>query len=285
MEPLTAGNSRVKEARKLSRRSVRTERRLFLADGPKAVEGALGRPDCVVEVFATPAASTTYAALLADARLVTLVDERALAALSDAVTPAGVVALCRHLDVPLSSVVEDVASSVVGASLATPPRHLRRRPRPRQRRHRDPHRRCRRSRRGDPGRPVGRPAQPEDDPRQRGQRLPPADRARARPRRCGRRRPGGRLHGAGRRRCRRARPVRRQTCPVPPPGSSATRRGGCPRTWLRWPITGSPSRSTAAPRASTSRRPRRCACSPAPAPTTSREERGAEQPRPVSPRG
>ena len=43
MEPLTAGNSRVKEARKLSRRSVRTERRLFLADGPKAVEGALGR--------------------------------------------------------------------------------------------------------------------------------------------------------------------------------------------------------------------------------------------------
>lgn len=103
MEPLTAGNSRVKEARKLSRRSVRTERRLFLADGPKAVEGALGRPDCVVEVFATPAASMTYAALLADAALVTLVDERALAALSDAVTPAGVVALCRHLDVPLDT--------------------------------------------------------------------------------------------------------------------------------------------------------------------------------------
>lgn len=103
--PLTTGNSRVKEARKLSRRSVRTERRLFLADGPKAVEGALGRPDCVVEVFATPAAATTYAALLAGAQLVTLVDERALASLSDAVTPAGVVALCRHLDVPLSSAI------------------------------------------------------------------------------------------------------------------------------------------------------------------------------------
>ena len=39
--PLTTGNTRVKEARKLSRRSVRAERRLFLADGPKAVEGAL----------------------------------------------------------------------------------------------------------------------------------------------------------------------------------------------------------------------------------------------------
>lgn len=104
--PLTVGNARVKEARKLSRRSVRTERRLFLADGPKAVEGALSRPDCVVEVFATPAASTAYADVLASARLVTLVDERALASLSDAVSPAGVMALCRHLDVPLTEVLE-----------------------------------------------------------------------------------------------------------------------------------------------------------------------------------
>ena len=103
MESLTVGNSRVKEARKLSRRSVRTERRLFLADGPKAVEGALRLPDCVVEVFATPTASESYADVLASARLVTLVDDRALASLSDAVTPAGVVALCRHLDVPLST--------------------------------------------------------------------------------------------------------------------------------------------------------------------------------------
>src|SRR6478735_5641460 len=52
--PLTVGNGRVKEARKLSRRSVRTERRLCLADGPKAVEGALSVAGCVVEVFATP---------------------------------------------------------------------------------------------------------------------------------------------------------------------------------------------------------------------------------------
>jgi TrmH family RNA methyltransferase len=31
----------------------------------------------------------------------TLVDDRALASLSDSVTPAGIVAVCRHLDVPL----------------------------------------------------------------------------------------------------------------------------------------------------------------------------------------
>jgi len=98
--PLTAGNARVKEARKLSRRSVRTERRLFLADGPKAVEGALGVPGCVQEVFATSIGAEEYAELLADVT-VTLVDDRAMSGLSDSVTPAGVVALCRFLDVPL----------------------------------------------------------------------------------------------------------------------------------------------------------------------------------------
>ncbi|HEX5917764.1 MAG TPA: RNA methyltransferase [Nocardioides sp.] len=102
--PLTAGNTRVKEARKLSRRSVRTERRLFLADGPKAVEGALSVADCVVEVFATPVALEQHGDLLATAP-VTLVDDRALASLSDSVSPAGVVAVCRHLDAPLDHVV------------------------------------------------------------------------------------------------------------------------------------------------------------------------------------
>lgn len=102
--PLTVGNGRVKDARKLSRRSVRTERRLFLADGPKAVEGALSVADCVVEVFATPAAVEHYSDLLGRTE-VTLVDERALASLSDSVTPAGVVAVCRHFDAPLQHVV------------------------------------------------------------------------------------------------------------------------------------------------------------------------------------
>ena len=83
----------------MSRRSVRTERRLFLADGPKAVAVALEVPDRVVEVFATPSAAEQYGDLLAGAD-VTLVEHRALASLSDAVNPAGVVAVCRHLDVP-----------------------------------------------------------------------------------------------------------------------------------------------------------------------------------------
>jgi TrmH family RNA methyltransferase len=98
--PLTAGNTRVKEARKLSRRSVRAERRLFLADGPKAVEGALAR-DCVVELFVTQAAAGQYADLVAQVPDPAYVEERALSSLSDSVAPAGIVAVCRFVDVPV----------------------------------------------------------------------------------------------------------------------------------------------------------------------------------------
>jgi TrmH family RNA methyltransferase len=101
----------VKEARKLSRRSERSARRLFLADGPKAVEGALSVEGCVVEVFATSTATEQYAALAAAAPRWTLVDDAALASLSDSVTPAGVVAVCRFLDQPLSSVVSRLGAS------------------------------------------------------------------------------------------------------------------------------------------------------------------------------
>lgn len=101
MDPLTAGNARVKEARKLSRRSVRTERRMLLVEGWKGIEAA---GDRVVEVFATPAAAADHEDLLA-AYDVTLVDDRALASLTDAVTPQGLVAVCRAIDVPLEQAV------------------------------------------------------------------------------------------------------------------------------------------------------------------------------------
>ncbi len=113
--PLVASNARIKEARKLSRRSARAERRLFLADGPKALEGALGVPDCVVEVFATPQAADEYAALLAPVSI-TLVDDRAMHALSDAVNPAGVVALCRFVDVVPRVAIDEAARLVAIAA-------------------------------------------------------------------------------------------------------------------------------------------------------------------------
>lgn len=117
---LTAGNARVKESRKLSRRSERSERRLFLADGPKAVEGALGVPGCVVEVFATVQATEQYADLAAAAPQWTLVDDRALASLSDSVTPAGVVALCRFIDRPAAHVLDGARLVAICADVRDP---------------------------------------------------------------------------------------------------------------------------------------------------------------------
>jgi len=99
----------VKEARKLSRRSARAERRLFLADGPKAVEGALGA-DLVEEVFATEAALEQYADILGEAA-VTLVEPRAIEMLSDAVTPAGLVAVCSFFDADWSAVASREVTS------------------------------------------------------------------------------------------------------------------------------------------------------------------------------
>jgi len=91
----------VKEARKLSRRSVRTERRLFLVEGWKAIEAA-AEVGCVVEVFATPEAAAEHAPLVAGLE-VSLVEPRVLESLADAVTPQGLVAVCRHIDVSLES--------------------------------------------------------------------------------------------------------------------------------------------------------------------------------------
>ena len=120
MAPLTTANSRVKESRKLSRRSIRSERRLFLADGPKAVEGALAVEGCVVEVFATTAATEQYAALAAVAPTWTLVDDRALASLSDSVNPAGLVAVCRFLARPVEQVLDDTRLVAICADVRDP---------------------------------------------------------------------------------------------------------------------------------------------------------------------
>ena len=83
----------------MSRRSERSERRLFLAEGRNALEAALGA-GAVVEVFAMPHRDYLLPDI-PDGVPLTFVDERALKALSDSVTPPGVVALCRFVDVPL----------------------------------------------------------------------------------------------------------------------------------------------------------------------------------------
>lgn len=108
--PLTARSGRVKAARKLTRRGERAGQRLFLAEGVKALTEAQAIPGGVLEVFATGAASAQYAVVRKAAHDAgvrwSLVDEAAIATLSGAVTPQGIVAVCRFVDVPLTAVLE-----------------------------------------------------------------------------------------------------------------------------------------------------------------------------------
>jgi TrmH family RNA methyltransferase len=81
---------------------------LFLAEGAKALTEALATGG-VVEVFGTEAASEEYAALRKAADEAglewQLADDEAVASLSGAVTPQGIVAVCRFLDVALETLL------------------------------------------------------------------------------------------------------------------------------------------------------------------------------------
>jgi TrmH family RNA methyltransferase len=114
----------VKAARKLTRRPVRAEQRLFLAEGVKALTEALHLPAGVVEVFATEAASEQYAALrkaVDDAGVPWFpVSDDAIASLSGAVTPQGLVAVCRFLDVDLDTLLDSPVAEERGTSGSRP---------------------------------------------------------------------------------------------------------------------------------------------------------------------
>jgi RNA methyltransferase, TrmH family len=99
----TARTPRVAAARRLQRRRERDQTGRFLAEGPQAVRSALVA-DAVIELFGTAAALAKHADLAARAPLVSPVTDEAIAALAETVHPQGLVAVCRHLDVPLRSV-------------------------------------------------------------------------------------------------------------------------------------------------------------------------------------
>ncbi|WP_064448494.1 RNA methyltransferase [Micromonospora sp. NBRC 110037] len=107
--PFTPRTPRVVAARRLHRRRDRDQAGRFLAEGPQAVREALARAGTVVELFGTPAALDRYADLAATAARadvpVSEVTDDALAALAETVAPQGLVAVCRHLDVPLAQAV------------------------------------------------------------------------------------------------------------------------------------------------------------------------------------
>ncbi|HET9500719.1 MAG TPA: RNA methyltransferase [Marmoricola sp.] len=125
-QPLTAKSGRVKAARRLARRASRSEHGLFLAEGPKALAEALPLPGCVAEVFATEEAGRTHTALRhavsdSGAAWYTVTDD-GLRALAGSVSPQGVVAVCRFLDVALDALLDSRPSGplVVCADVRDP---------------------------------------------------------------------------------------------------------------------------------------------------------------------
>ncbi|MBQ1073968.1 RNA methyltransferase [Micromonospora sp. C31] len=109
--PFTPRTPRVVAARRLQRRRDREAAGRFLAEGPQAVREALARPGVVTELFGTPAALDRHADLAAVAARadvpVSEATDEALAALAETVAPQGLVAVCRHLDVPLERALAD----------------------------------------------------------------------------------------------------------------------------------------------------------------------------------
>jgi RNA methyltransferase, TrmH family len=93
----------VAAAVKLHRQKIRRREARFLAEGPNLVEAALRR-GLVSEVFATESASGRFGAMLTGAP-VHLVTERAAKALSETVTPVGLVAVCSVPEMALADVI------------------------------------------------------------------------------------------------------------------------------------------------------------------------------------
>ena len=106
-QPYGRRNRRVVAAARLRRRRDREAAGRFLVEGPQAVREALRRPGTVHELFATAAARRRHRDLIeaagAAAVVVSTVAEEALAALAETPAPQGLVAVCAHLDVPLSA--------------------------------------------------------------------------------------------------------------------------------------------------------------------------------------
>ncbi len=108
---------RVTVARRLAKRGYRGSERRFLAEGPQAVREAVAVPGTAVEVYATAEAVERYPDIVGAARAARVPVLRAtadvVAAMSQTVTPQGMVALCRFVDVPLAALTEPSAPDLV----------------------------------------------------------------------------------------------------------------------------------------------------------------------------
>lgn len=118
-------SKRIKNAAKLLGRRGRRAAGRFLAEGPQAVREALASPDAVDELFLTEAADESHPEFVAAAQdsrvFLSIVTEEVLTELASTVNSQGVVAVCRTLDVDLTSVVTKDAQLIVVLSQVRDP--------------------------------------------------------------------------------------------------------------------------------------------------------------------
>lgn len=117
MEVTSTKVAAVRRAARLRKRSYRSTDGHFLAEGPQAVREALASGDVVREVFATADIATKYPEFVAAASSQRVAWHQASGAvidhLSDTITPQGIVAVCRSIGAPVSSVITTNARLVV----------------------------------------------------------------------------------------------------------------------------------------------------------------------------
>ena len=90
--------------RKLTDAKQRRSTGRFLAEGAQAVREALARRGTVEELFVTPDAAARHSVLIDTAGVpVTEISPVAAKSLSETVTPQGLIAVCRRIDVSLDS--------------------------------------------------------------------------------------------------------------------------------------------------------------------------------------
>src|SRR5215467_1654040 len=108
---------RVKAARQLGKRALRLRARSFLAEGPQAVGEALARGGVVTELFLTAAARSRHAGQAAQASrqgaAVHTVSGEIMAEIAQTITPQGILAVCRFVDVPLPALTAAAPRLVV----------------------------------------------------------------------------------------------------------------------------------------------------------------------------
>lgn len=124
-ELIFASTGQLRSARRLVRRKDRLKFGLFLAEGQQAVREALAEQGRVRELFVTAEAADRHPELveaaLAQRVQLAQVSQRDLGTLTDTVSPQGLIAVCRMLDVDLDQALSgDPQLIVLCASVRDP---------------------------------------------------------------------------------------------------------------------------------------------------------------------